>query len=80
MGLMRADRRKRFWDHVCGLLYVIRAGFALVVVLFVLSIFSLLFVERGTMSYVTLLLNFSILIPMLVSLVLVIWRCESHLE
>ncbi|WP_276253104.1 hypothetical protein [Halomontanus rarus] len=78
MELFRADRRKRFWDLVCGLEHVLRAGFALVVVLFVLSVFSFLFVERGTVSYVTLLLNFIILLPMLISLLLVIWRCESR--
>lgn len=65
---------------VCGYRHLFRYVLRLVLVLLALSLFSMLFVSRGSESYYIALVNFMLLVPMLGVTVSFVYLCGKRNE
>lgn len=70
------DRRKRFWEIICGFSGALWLGFALTVSLLVLSLFSYVFASGETASYVILQIDLVLLTVALVGFSVLLYRCN----
>jgi hypothetical protein len=70
--------RERFWEMVCSAYGIIRLGFSLTVVMFLLSLFSFLYVEPGSATYAILQVDLVLLAVSFVVLSIPLYRCRSE--
>lgn len=69
---------RRFLTVVCRYSPLLRYVFQFVVVLVLLSLFSIPFVRQGTPSYYILILNFVFLTPLLMISGVLVHVCKEH--
>lgn len=71
---------RSFFVVICGYRHLFRYVLQLVLVLLSLSVFSMLFVSRGSESYYIALVNFALLVPMLIVTASLVYVCEKRKE
>lgn len=69
-----------FFDIVCAYRRLLWYAFRLVIVLLLLSLFSIAFIDRGTESYYIGLVNIAIQVSMLVVVSSFLYVCERRTE
>ena len=78
MSSPSTERRAEFWETICHLRSAIRLGFSLAVTLFVLTLFSFLFIPPESATYVVLQMNLVVLTVTLVGLAVPLYRCGER--
>lgn len=71
---------RSFFVVICGYRRLIRYVLQLVLMLLILSLFSILFIPSGSESYYIALVNFMVLIPMLVIATSFVYVCGKRKE
>lgn len=68
----------RFWDIVCDHHELLKVGFAIPVMLIILQLIISPAVEPGTASYVIMVFNFAVLVPLSLVILYFIRRCSTR--
>lgn len=72
------DFYTRFWDLVCENEYLAKAGLAVTFALLALQALTSPAVEPGTASYIIMIVNFALLIPVSLFMIWVLRRCATR--
>lgn len=75
---MDSNMNRSVFAVICDYRHLFRYVLRLVLVLLALSLFSMLFVPRGSESYYIALVNFMMLVPMLGITVSFVYVCEKR--
>lgn len=75
---MSEEFQERFWATVCSFRHALHVAFVLLAILLLLTIFSLLSVDRESGAFLVSLLNLAVITPGLAALSFALWKCSSR--
>lgn len=71
---------QRFWENVCEYKHLLWTLLAINVLFVVALLFASAGIERGSASYVILVLDFVLLVPVSLLSIYLVWRCENYIR
>jgi len=74
------QRADAFWDVICDYEGIIRAALSINLFLILLGLLAVPGVERGTASFVILVVDFVLLIPLFLVTLFLYWRCRTYVS
>ena len=74
----RSDFWRQFWDIVCDYDDLMKVGLGALFLLGSLLLLALPGIPRGSSSFVILIMNLTILVPLIGVMLILIWRCQHR--